>query len=260
MSNWSFEYITVSLYTMSKSSTVLFILGFSLLFRLEKFRPSLLVVVLFISGGLFLFTYHSTEFNLIGFILVMTATFLSGLRWTLTQLVVQKEGLGLRNPLDMMFHIEPWMIISLLPLSASFEGLRIVSTKQFFRYEHISVALKNCGWALIGAILAFFMEIAEFLLISNTSSLTLSIAGIFKEIIVLFLAAEINGDHISILNAVGFIICLCGMCFHIFLKNHQRYEDTNKVEELNEEAIQMLDSHGDANTSSDEETHFSNPP
>ncbi|CAI9737999.1 Hypothetical predicted protein [Octopus vulgaris] len=192
--------------------------------------------------------------------LVMTATFLSGLRWTLTQLVAQKEGLGLSNPLDMMYHIEPWMILSLLPLSASFEGLRIVSTKQFFRYEHISVALKNCGWALIGAILAFFMEIAEFLLISNTSSLTLSIAGIFKEIIVLFLAAEINGDHISILNAVGFFICLCGMCFHIFLKNYRRYEDTNKVEELNEEAIEMLNSHGDPNTSSDEETHFSNPP
>jgi len=29
---------------------------------------------------------------------------------------------GLSNPLDMMFHIQPWMILSLLPLSTAFEG------------------------------------------------------------------------------------------------------------------------------------------
>nr|XP_060639486.1 solute carrier family 35 member C2-like [Anolis sagrei ordinatus] len=36
LSNWSFLYITVSLYTMTKSSAVLFILFFSLVFRLEE--------------------------------------------------------------------------------------------------------------------------------------------------------------------------------------------------------------------------------
>lgn len=35
-SNWSLQYITVSLYTMSKSSVILFILFFSILFKLEK--------------------------------------------------------------------------------------------------------------------------------------------------------------------------------------------------------------------------------
>ncbi|XP_036273618.1 solute carrier family 35 member C2 isoform X7 [Pipistrellus kuhlii] len=40
LSNWSFLYITVSLYTMTKSSAVLFILIFSLIFKLEELvRP-----------------------------------------------------------------------------------------------------------------------------------------------------------------------------------------------------------------------------
>lgn len=30
--------------------------------------------------------------------------------------------LGLSNPVDMMFHIQPWMILSLFPLSSGFEG------------------------------------------------------------------------------------------------------------------------------------------
>jgi uncharacterized integral membrane protein len=36
MSNWSLQYITVTLYTMSKSTVILFILFFSILFKLEK--------------------------------------------------------------------------------------------------------------------------------------------------------------------------------------------------------------------------------
>ncbi|XP_078491033.1 solute carrier family 35 member C2 [Ciona intestinalis] len=36
LSNWSFVFITVSLYTMVKSSAIIFILGFSILLRIEK--------------------------------------------------------------------------------------------------------------------------------------------------------------------------------------------------------------------------------
>jgi solute carrier family 35 protein C2 len=31
-----------------------------------------------------------------------------------------------------------------------------------------------------GAVLAFFMEVAEFMVVTHTSSLTLSVAGVFK--------------------------------------------------------------------------------
>ncbi|XP_011765248.2 solute carrier family 35 member C2 isoform X3 [Macaca nemestrina] len=41
LSNWSFLYVTVSLYTMTKSSAVLFILIFSLIFKLEELTPEL---------------------------------------------------------------------------------------------------------------------------------------------------------------------------------------------------------------------------
>jgi len=33
---------------------------------------------------------------------------------------------------------------------------------------------------VIGALMAYFMEVAEYLVVTNTSSLTLSVAGIFK--------------------------------------------------------------------------------
>ena len=41
-SNWSLQYISVTLYTMSKSTAILFILFFALVFKLEKWVTKLL--------------------------------------------------------------------------------------------------------------------------------------------------------------------------------------------------------------------------
>jgi len=76
LSQWSFEYITVALYTMTKTTSVLFILAFALFFGLEKKHWSLVVIVSMISAGLFLFVFKSTQFSLIGFSMVLTASFL----------------------------------------------------------------------------------------------------------------------------------------------------------------------------------------
>ncbi|ESO86518.1 hypothetical protein LOTGIDRAFT_220559 [Lottia gigantea] len=217
-SNWSFEFVTVSLYTMCKSTAIIFILFFSILFKLEKFRCSLLFVVLFISGGLFMFTYHSTQFNLEGFFMVMLASFLSGVRWTLAQFILQKKELGLQNPVDMMYHIQPWMMLGLLPLSTIFEGLDISTTSRLFRYEDTSVLLTSIGLISLGAMLAFFLEFSEFLFLSHTSSLTLSISGIFKEICTLYLATQINGDKMNTVNVLGLLMCLCGITLHVILR------------------------------------------
>ncbi|KAG8131435.1 hypothetical protein E2320_009372 [Naja naja] len=145
---------------MTKSSAVLFILLFSLIFKLEEpvrhptpphrslgvpgaeeqpclasavtcwvtllLRPcqraALVLVVLLIAGGLFLFTYKSTQFEAEGFAMVLGASFLGGVRWTRTQILLQKEELGLQNPIDTMFHLQPAMFLSLFPLFAVFEG------------------------------------------------------------------------------------------------------------------------------------------
>ena len=61
---------------MTKSTAIIFIMGFALLFKLEKKHWSLLAVVVMISGGLIMFTYKATQFNLIGFLMVLSASFL----------------------------------------------------------------------------------------------------------------------------------------------------------------------------------------
>ncbi|KAG1682483.1 Solute carrier family 35 member C2 [Nymphon striatum] len=233
LSNWSFEFITISLcgrmdttcipraklsrYTMSKSSTIIFILIFSIMLGLEKFKKSLVGIVLLIAGGLFMFTFHSTQFNLEGFILVMLAALTSGLRWTLAQLVMQKNEIGLGNPLDMVYHVQPWMILSLIPLFIGFEG-ESISRSILFNYEDVNVMLQIVGLMSIGAVIAFLMEISEYLLVLHTSSLTLSICGILKEILTLILAVKVNNNKMNSVNMLGLVLCILGISTHVVIK------------------------------------------
>ena len=57
-------------------------------------RPNwhLALVVGVISLGLALMVKGETQFDLLGFVLVMTASMLSGLRWTITQVLLQGGG------------------------------------------------------------------------------------------------------------------------------------------------------------------------
>lgn len=62
----------------------------------------------------------------------------------------------------------------------SLEGLSLAMTKDVFRFVdtyHLFIVL---GEVLVGAVIAFFMELTEYLLVSYTSSLTLSVSGIIK--------------------------------------------------------------------------------
>nr|XP_028591558.1 solute carrier family 35 member C2 isoform X1 [Podarcis muralis] len=218
LSNWSFLYITVSLYTMTKSSAVLFILFFSLVFKLEEPRAALVLVVLLIAGGLFLFTYKATQFDMEGFAMVLGASFLGGIRWTLTQILLQKDELGLQNPIDTMFHLQPAMFLGLVPLFAAFEGLPLSASEKLFRFHEVDRLLGLLGKLALGGLLAFGLGFSEFLLVSKTSSLTLSISGIFKEVCTLLLATHLMGDRLSLLNWLGFVVCLLGLSLHVALK------------------------------------------
>eukprot|EP00063_Salmo_salar_P015149 XP_013989984.1 PREDICTED: solute carrier family 35 member C2-like [Salmo salar] len=80
------------------------------------------MVVLLIASGLFMFTFKSTQFNMKGFIMVLLASFIGGIRWSLTQVLIQKAELGLQNPIDTMYHLQPLMFMGLLPLFLFNEG------------------------------------------------------------------------------------------------------------------------------------------
>ncbi|KAK9760516.1 hypothetical protein K7432_015374, partial [Basidiobolus ranarum] len=178
LSNSSLKSITLSFYTMCKSSSLAFVLMFAFMFKLERPTFSLIGIILIISFGVLLMVMTETSFALIGFIQVMTAALLGGLRWSLTQILLKKESMGLHNPMVTIFFLAPIMWGSLLICAFFVEGLGDMMSSPFF--ADFATSFHTMLAILLGGLMAFLMVSAEFMLISRTSVVTLSVAGIFK--------------------------------------------------------------------------------
>lgn len=218
LSQWSFQYINVALYTMTKSSSIIFILFWGITLGLEKKHWSFVLIVLMIGAGLFMFTWQSTEFVLLGFSMVFAASFLSGIRWTVSQLIMQRAQYNLKNPFDMIYHVQPLMIIVCIPFAVGIEGVRVATSASMFRFSSLSSLLRTLSLVAGGGVIAFLMECAEFLLVSHTSSLTLSLAGIVKEIVTMVLAVVFQDSDMSPLNVAGLVVCMAGISLHVVTK------------------------------------------
>lgn len=145
-----------------------------------------------------------------------------------------------------MWHLMPTMFLGLFPLAIAHEGLSFLTTDQLFAAGSFTKQLPVIMKMLVGGIVAFFLGFSEYLLLSNTSSLTLSICGIFKEICTLLLASHYNNDNISTMNWIGFSVCVSGIILHVYLKN--RYSAEQGSSQSEEIRMELL-GHNDLTTS-----------
>ncbi|KAG9298434.1 hypothetical protein G9A89_008698 [Geosiphon pyriformis] len=238
-SNASLVFITLTFYTMVKSSAPIWVLCFAFLFRLEQVRLSLIGIILVISFGVILTVAGEAKFNLLGFLLVFGSGILSGLRWSLTQMLLQKED-GLNNPITTLFYVSPIMFACMFILSLIFEDpLEQFSTSEHFRDSETSI--KTFFLMLAGGFLAFFMTLAEFALIQNTSTVTLSVAGISKELLVITLSVLINKDEITYINVLGLVISISGIAAYNYYKIKAHKDRKGKYQQLPLNKIDISD-------------------
>lgn len=115
------------------------------------------------------------------FIQVMFASVLGGLRWSLTQLLLERtvtKAGSLANPISTIFFLSPIMGICLCVVAGIFEGYGTIFSSEFF--SSFSAGIGTLGLLFFGGIIAFAMVLAEFNLIARTSVVSLSVLGIIK--------------------------------------------------------------------------------
>ncbi|GAA5975374.1 hypothetical protein JCM5350_006457 [Sporobolomyces pararoseus] len=220
LSNLSLRTITLSFYTMCKSSGLAFVLLFAFLFKLEKPSWRLAGIILIITSGVVLMVSTETQFHLVGMIEVLTASALGGLRWSLTQILLDKEGMGMGNPIATLFWLAPVMGATLALCSMAFDGwFTIFSNETFF--GSFSTTVHTLLAVLFPGLIAFMMNVTEFGLIQRTSVVTLSVAGIFKEVAVIFLSTIVFHDVLTPINVSGLVVTIFGIALYNYLKYRQ---------------------------------------
>ncbi|KAF9098460.1 Triose-phosphate Transporter [Mortierella sp. AD031] len=230
LSNSSLKSITLAFYTMCKSSSLAFVLLFAFAFKLERPTWTLAGVIGVICVGLFMMVMSEVDFVLIGFIEVMLASVLGGLRWSLTQLLLErtdtKSG-SLANPISTIFFLSPIMGICLCIVAGVFEGFGNIFSSEFF--QTFQSGLFTLGLLFLGGIFAFAMVLAEFNLIARTSVVSLSVLGIIKEVVTIVISSLVFHDQLTVVNILGLFITLAGIGFYHFMKLREMKAQSRKA-------------------------------
>ncbi|TPX39653.1 hypothetical protein SeLEV6574_g07071 [Synchytrium endobioticum] len=223
LSATSLTQISVSFYTMVKSSAPVFVLIFAVLFGLERPTCGLVASVLVIVLGVVLMisdgeggSSGTNMFNWSGFVQVQAATVASGFRWALTQILLSRAEMGMNNPLATTVILAPVMAVSLLATCGLIEGFGTLFTSDFFSTFESGMAI--LGIISVGGIIAFGLTMVEYLLISTTSVLTFSVAGIVKEIITISVSMTVFGDRFTFMNVVGLVTSILGIMGYNMLR------------------------------------------
>ncbi|EFJ24231.1 hypothetical protein SELMODRAFT_54925, partial [Selaginella moellendorffii] len=216
LTNASLVFIPVTFATMCKSATPVFLLLFAFIFKLETPSFKLFGIIFIISCGVLLTVAQETHFIFAGFVLVMLAALSSGFRWVVTQLLLQKEEYGLSNPLAAMSQFTPIMALITAIFSLILEPWHELAETSWF--DSRSRVMESTIVMLLGGTLAFFMVIAEYLLIIKTSAVTMTVAGVVKEVVTVVAAIICFQDEFTLLKGIGFFVIVVGVALYNWFK------------------------------------------
>lgn len=244
LGNFSLRFISLTFFTMCKSSVLAFVLLFAFIFRLEKPSWRLGGIITLMSIGVIMMVAGETAFNALGFILVMTASFCSGFRWSLTQILLLRNP-ATSNPFSSIFFLTPVMFLALFILALPIEGTSDLIEGLHALAETKGIFLGTLIMLFPGA-LAFMMVAAEFALLKRTSVVTLSVCGIFKEVLTISAAGAIFGDELSPINVSGLVVTIASIAAYNYLKYLKMRSDAQKQahEALEEESDNLSGGEG----------------
>lgn len=273
--NVSFKYISLTVYTIIKSASIAFVLLFGCLFGLEKFHWKLALIVLVMFAGVVMMIFTPSNETervkdrstlVLGSCLVLVSSCLSGLRWVYTQLTLKKQDhydsvasaestvpdLGTRvassgkpHPIHTIYQLAPIMGIALFttslvvdkPFPSIFQS-NLFSTGDEVRVITVKSVMKGLLLLLIPGIEVFFMTICEFGILQTAHVLTLSIAGIVKELLTIVCGMLLLGERLKgIHNWAGMCIILLDVAYYNYFRFQQDQKDNSVTEKNGEELV-----------------------
>ncbi|KAK9819643.1 hypothetical protein WJX72_000664 [[Myrmecia] bisecta] len=208
LGNAAYLYLSVSFIQMLKAlmPVAVFIVGCGL--GTENYSLPTLSNMIVVTIGVGIASYGEINFVVVGVFLQLLSVMAESTRLTLVQILLQRRGLTL-NPITTMYYIAP---ASLAFLAIPFA---LIEARQIFydpavRFD-IPIFVSN-------AAAAFGLNMSVFLLIGKTSALTMNIAGVVKDWMLIALSILLFGSKVSPINLGGYLIAFFGVCFYNFQK------------------------------------------
>ena len=160
-------------------------------------------IVSVISVGVAMTSIGEMEFSWVGFAFQAAALLAESGRLVLTNLLMKELKL---DPLSALYYIAP--------VCCSMIGLAfLVFEFQVFPFERL-LSPMFLLMLLCNGLVAFTLNIAVVMLIGNTSALILTLAGIVKDLMLVFLSVVVFETPVTQLQYLGYTVALLGLNLH----------------------------------------------
>ncbi|CAI0444370.1 unnamed protein product [Linum tenue] len=220
LSNSAYIYLSVSFIQMLKALMPVAVYSIGVALKRESFKTDTMANMLSISVGVAIAAYGEARFDVWGVMLQLGAVAFEATRLVLIQILLTSKGITL-NPITsfLVFLFIPWIFVE-------YPVLRETSS---FHFDFVVFGTNS--------FCAFALNLAVFLLVGKTSALTMNVAGVVKDWLLIAFSWSVIKDTVTPINLVGYGLAFLGVAYynHAKLQALKAKEAQKKTQQADDE-------------------------
>ncbi|KAF4385114.1 hypothetical protein F8388_014247 [Cannabis sativa] len=218
---------------MLKALMPVAVYSIGVLFKKDAFKSETMLNMVSISIGVAIAAYGEAKFDTWGVMLQLLAVAFEATRLVLIQILLNAKGISL-NPITSLYYVAPCCFVFLCIPWVVVEYPLLRDTSSF----HLDFAIFGTN-----SLCAFALNLAVFLLVGKTSALTMNVAGVVKDWLLIAFSWSVIKDTVTPINLIGYGLAFLGVAYynHSKLQGLKAAEAQKKLQQADEEAGRLLE-------------------
>lgn len=212
LGNISLRFVPVSFMQTIKSFTPVATAFLQFVVFRSRLRPAAILALVPITGGVALASLTELQFHVGGFVAALTACFLTGLKFVLSSQML--AGRYKLDSINLLYYMAPPSVALLLPICVVLERDGVISW--FADSERTS---GDFILLLFSGIISYILNVTLFIVLKATSSVTVTVAGNVKTVLVIGVSILMFKNPVTIMNIIGCLIAISGCCWYGLIKD-----------------------------------------
>lgn len=233
LSNSAYIYLSVSFIQMLKALMPVAVYSIGVSLKKESFKTDTMANMLSISVGVAIAAYGEAKFDSWGVILQLGAVAFEATRLVMIQILLTSKGINL-NPITSLYYVAP-CCFAFLSIPWIFVEYPILKETSSFHFDYVIFGTNS--------LCAFALNLAVFLLVGKTSALTMNVAGVVKDWLLIAFSWSVIKDTVTAINLFGYGLAFLGVAYynHAKLQAMKAKEAQKKAAQADEEAGKLLE-------------------
>ena len=237
LSNSAYIYLSVSFIQMLKALMPVAVYSIGVMLRKESYKNDTMLNMLSISLGVGVAAYGEARFDAWGVLLQLGAVAFEATRLVMIQILLTSKGISL-NPITSLYYVAPCCLV-FLSIPWIFVEYPVLRDTSSFHFDFVIFGTNS--------FCAFALNLAVFLLVGKTSALTMNVAGVVKDWLLIAFSWSVIKDTVTPINLFGYGLAFLGVAYynHSKLQALKAKEAQKKTAQADEEEGRLLEDRDD---------------